>query len=328
MTNSDADRTLKLSVDISQCGRTLKCPRVCGAIRHDGGGIVLVSIEQILKNPRMSASSSLRFLALCLISLVAAGRVSAQQNLGYTNTPIIPGSEWRVHDGIRPQPRVVTPGASFSQLAAAPSDAVVLFDGKDLSKWQNNQGAEAKWKVENGYMETVRGGSIRTKDKFADFQLHLEFATPEQVRGESQGRGNSGVMINGMYEVQVLDSFKNPTYPDGQAGAIYGQTPPLVNASKPPGEWQSYDILFESPRWDASGALIKKANVTVFHNGVVLHHKRELLGRTDGIGGVPHKELASYGAPHPPEMFIELQDHSNPVRYRNVWVREMGEYDK
>jgi hypothetical protein len=247
--------------------------------------------------------------------------------LGYVDTPIIPGTEWRVHDGKRPQPRLVTPGTNFSHLAPAPSDAVVLFDGKDLSKWQTGRGGEPRWAVTNGYFETGRGGGIRTKDKWADFQLHLEFATPSRVSGSSQGRGNSGVMINGMYEVQVLDSFNNPTYPDGQAGALYGQTPPLVNASKPPGEWQSYDILFESPRWEGTN-LVKKANVTVIHNGVVLHHKREYIGATDGIGGVPHTSLGKYSQPHSPEMHIELQDHGNPVRYRNIWIRPMGEYDK
>ena len=270
----------------------------------------------------------IRFLypLVCLGSLAASG--AQQQGLGYSDTPIIPGTQWHVHDGQRPQPRLVTPGTNFSHLAAAPSDAVVLFDGKDLSKWQRGGGGDARWRVENGYMETFRGaGNLRTKDKWADFQLHLEFATPAQVNGSSQGRGNSGVMINGMYEVQVLDSFNNPTYPDGQAGALYGQTPPLVNASKPPGEWQSYDIIFESPRWDGTN-LVKKANVTVIHNGVVLHHKREYIGATDGIGGVPHTSLGQYSRPHPPEMFIELQDHSNPVRYRNIWIRTLGEYDK
>jgi hypothetical protein len=135
-------------------------------------------------------------------------------------------------------------------------------------------------------------------------------------------------MINGMYEVQVLDSYNNPTYPDGQAGAMYGQAPPLVNASKPPGEWQSYDIIFESPRWDPAGTLIKKAAVTVIHNGLVLHHRREYIGATDGIGGVPHKSLGAYLRRHSPESFIELQDHGNPVRFRNMWIRLLGEYDK
>jgi len=261
--------------------------------------------------------------------VVVTGSLAAQTP-GYKDTPIIPGTPWHVHDSDRPPPRVVTPGATFSQLAPAPSDATVLFDGKDLGQWEGpRNGSEAKWKVADGYMEAVHGaGGIRTKAKFADFQLHLEFATPAIVKGSSQERGNSGVLINGIYEVQILDSFNNPTYADGQAGALYGQTPPLVNASKPPGEWQSYDIIFDSPRWDDGGKLTKPAAVTVIHNGVVLHHRREYLGSTDGIGGVPHKSLGVYGKPHPPEVFVELQDHNNPVRYRNVWIRELGHYDE
>jgi hypothetical protein len=265
----------------------------------------------------------LRFLRLVPILAVAVSPLFAQE--GYKDTPIIPGTPWHVHDSDRPRPPVVTPGATFSQLAPPPSDATVLFDGKDLSKWTNPKGEAAQWKVADGYCESVRGtGMIRTKDRFTDFQLHLEFATPENVQGSSQGRGNSGVMINGMYEVQILDSYNNPTYADGQAGAIYGQQPPLVNASKPPGQWQTYDIIFESPRWNEAGELTKKAAVTVLHNGVVLHHHREFIGRTDGIGGLPHKSLGTYGTPHPPAVFIELQDHNNPVRFRNIWVREMN----
>ncbi len=248
-------------------------------------------------------------------------------HLGYSDTPIIPGTTYHVHDGERPQPHVVTPGATFSHGAPAPSDATVLFDGKDLSKWQGNRG-EAKWAVKDGYMEMNGTGGIRTKEKFPDFQLHVEWTTPNPPRGEGQSRGNSGILINGMYEVQVLDSYQAKTYPDGQAGALYGQTPPLVNASKPPGEWQAYDIIFESPRWDAEGKVTKAANVTVLHNGVVLHHKREYIGSTDGIGGVAHKSLGKYGKPHPPEVVIELQDHSSPIRYRNIWVRPIGGYDQ
>lgn len=237
---------------------------------------------------------------------------------------MIPGTKWHVHDSERPRPPVVTPGATFSHLAPPPGDAVVLFDGKDVSKWSDRNGADAKWILKDGALESVRGtGMIRTRDKFTDFQLHLEFATPAKVEGSSQGRGNSGVMINGMYEVQVLDSYENPTYADGQAAALYGQHPPLVNASKPPGEWQTYDIVFESPRWNPAGELVKKAAVTVIHNGVVVQHRREYFGRTDGIGGIPHKSLGSYGAPHAPAVFIELQDHNNPVRFRNIWVREL-----
>ena len=260
-----------------------------------------------------------------LVGVVAASYTFAadQQNLGYKDTPLVPGTQWHVHDGDRPQPRIVTSGTTFSLQAPAPSDAIVLFDGKDLSKWQSGGGQPAKWKVENGYMEVApKAGSIRTKDKFADFQLHLEFATPAEVKGNGQGRGNSGILFNGIYEVQVLDSYGNKTYPDGQAGALYGYTPPLVNASKPPGEWQTYDIIWESPRWDESGKLVKKANVTVIHNGVVLHHKREYIGHS------PHRQVGNYDKPHPPEVFIELQDHGNPMRFRNIWLRSLGEYDK
>ena len=272
-------------------------------------------------------------IALCLLTLAAlsSGAIlyaAVQRGLGYSDTPIITGTNWHVHDGERPQPRIVSPAATFSHNAPAPADAVALFDGKDLSKWQSGNGRPAAWRIDTaGFMETGRGG-IRTKDRFADFQLHLEFATPSEVRGEGQGRGNSGVLINGMYEIQVLDSYINKTYPDGQCGAIYGQSPPLVNACKAPGEWQTYDIIFESPRWDADGKLVKNANVTVLQNGLVLHHKREFLGATDGVGGVPHTALGSYRRQHPPEVFIELQDHGNPLRYRNIWIRPLGEYDK
>jgi len=255
-------------------------------------------------------------LRLCLgvIFSVPAVGLAADANVGYSDTPMLPGQPWKVHDGTRPQPRVITPAASFSLGANAPSDAVVLFDGTDMSNWVG-----AEWKVENGYMEAVKG-SPRSKQEFGDFQLHLEFATPAEVKGSSQGRGNSGVIIYGMYEIQVLDSYHNPTYPDGQAGAIYGQYPPLFNASKPPGEWQSYDIIFETPRWDADDKLTKPGNVTVIHNGVVLHHRKEIIGR------VQHRNVAKY-SPHPPKGPIVLQDHNNPIRYRNIWVRALGEYD-
>jgi len=235
-----------------------------------------------------------------------------------------------VHDGLRPQPRVVTPGAGFSQMAAPPSDAIVLFDGKDLSQWESMEGGPPGWKIVDGALEVVpaKGQShLRTKQRFPDFQLHVEFATPALVKGTGQYRGNSGVLINGMYEVQILDSYANPTYPDGQAGALYGQTPPLVNASKPPGEWQTYEILFESPRWDAGGSLVKKAVVTVIQNGIVVQNHREFFGSTDGINGIPHKALGIYHLPHSPEVVIELQEHKNPVRFRNLWIRALGTYD-
>jgi hypothetical protein len=203
---------------------------------------------------------------------------------GFTDTPMEADGKWHVHDPNRPQPQVVTPGATFSQGASAPSDAEILFDGTGLAKWENNHGGDATWKTNGDYVETApMGGGIRTRGKWADFQLHVEWATPNPPRGWSQGRGNSGILINNMYEVQVLDSYQAKTYADGQAGAIYGQSPPLVNTSKPPGEWQTYDIIFESPRWNEQGELIKKAIITVLHNGVVVQNRYELDGMTDGI---------------------------------------------
>lgn len=265
----------------------------------------------------------IRSLLLCGATLGASTLFAADGHLGYKDTPIIPGTEWHVHDGDRPQPRIVTPGATFSHMAPPPSDAIVLFDGKDLSQWQKPDGSDAGWKVEDGYIEIVpKSGDIRTKAKFADFQLHIEWATPSKVVGNSQGRGNSGILMNGIYEIQVLDCYNNPTYPDGQAGALYGQSPPLVNASKPPGEWQTYDIVWEAPRWNDKGEVVKKAAATVFHNGVLLHNRKELTGTT------PHRRVGDYSKQHPPEMYIELQDHGNPGRYRNIWIRTIGEYDK
>ena len=172
-----------------------------------------------------------------------------QKSLGYSDTPVLPGSVYRVHDGTRPQPRVVTPGTASTQEAAgkAPCDAVMLFDGSDISGWTGKDGA-ATWKVENGYMEVVpRSGNITSKAKFGDCQLHVEFAAPTVVKGDSQGRGNSGVFLLGLYEIQVLDCYQNPTYPDGTTAAIYGQYPPLVNACRAPGEWQTYDIIWGRP---------------------------------------------------------------------------------
>jgi len=233
---------------------------------------------------------------------------------GYTDTPMLPGGKWHVHDPNRPQPPVVTPGATFSHGAPAPSDAVVLFDGKDLSKWVGERGGEAEWKIADGYMEATKG-RIKTRDEFGDFQLHLEFATPAKVEGKGQGRGNNGVNIFGRYEIQILDSFDNLTYADGMAGAIYGQRPPLVNAAKPPGEWQTYDVVWEAPRWDEGGKLVKKAYLTVVYNGLVIHNRQELIGHT------PYRNLGNYDKPHPPKGPIELYYHGNPLRFRNIWLR-------
>lgn len=245
------------------------------------------------------------------------------KNVGYDDTPMLPGSKWHVHDGNRPQPRIITPGTFSTQEKPGqpPSDAIVFFDGKDLSKWTGSGGEEAKWKVENGYMEVTRTGDIETKEHFGDCQLHLEWAAPAEVKGESQGRGNSGVFLMGRYEIQVLDGYDNITYADGITAAIYGQYPPLVNACLKPGEWQTYDIFFIVPRFDGN-KLVSPAYATVIHNGVLVHHHQELLGPTG------HRILASYNHPHPPEGPLRLQDHGDPVRYRNIWIRHLKGYDE
>ncbi len=238
---------------------------------------------------------------------------------GYTDTPFLPGGKWRVHDDARPRPVVVTPGKTASE---APSDAIVLFDGSNLDEWvMEKDNSPADWIVKDGYAEVPPkgsgvGGYIKTKREFSDVQLHLEFATPEKVEGNSQGRGNSGVFFLGSFELQILDSYENESYADGQASALYGYKPPLVNASRKPGEWQTYDIVFEAPKWDAEGNLLKKAYITVFHNGVVTHHRQPYLGLTG------HKSVANYNTVVESGP-IKLQDHSNPTRFRNIWVREL-----
>ena len=228
---------------------------------------------------------------------------------------------WKIHDLDRPQPSTVDPGTSNNehQPARPPSDAVVLFDGKDLSKWRGGDGGPAKWKVANGYMEVVKGaGNISTRQGFGDCQLHVEWRAPVPAKGESQERGNSGVFLMELYELQVLDSYKNKTYPDGQAAALYGQYPPLVNASRPPGQWQTYDIIFHRPRFDASGKLVQPARMTALHNGVLVQDNAELTGPT------AHHERPPYKS-HADKLPLSLQDHGDPVRYRNIWVRELPE---
>lgn len=239
-------------------------------------------------------------------------------SIGYSDTSVIPGSKWRVHDGDRPQPRLVTPGGASG---SPPSDAVVLFDGSDLTQWIGRDGSDAAWKVESGYMEVNGTGDISTRAHFGDCQLHLEWATPEEVVGDSQGRGNSGVFLLGLYEIQVLDSFDNRTYADGSASSIYGQYPPLVNASRGPGEWQSYDIVFEAPTWDGD-RLVKGAHLTVIHNGIVVHHRQRAVGPTG------HRDLANYDTPHAVTGPLQLQDHGDPVRFRNIWMRRLTGYDE
>jgi 3-keto-disaccharide hydrolase len=215
-----------------------------------------------------------------------------------------------------PAPPVIDAGRAASPVAP-PSDAVILFDGKNLAKWRRADGSPARWKLKDGYMEVAPGtGAISTAQGFGDVQLHIEWATPAPPQGSDQDRGNSGVFLMGQYEVQVLDSYGNVTYPDGQAGAIYGQFPPLVNASRPPGEWQSYDIVFRRPRFGPDGTLEQPATLTVFHNGVLVQDHRTLTGPT------AHQSRPPYKA-HPDRLPISLQDHGHPVRYRNIWLRQL-----
>lgn len=230
-----------------------------------------------------------------------------------------PGGKWKAGDMSRPRPAVVDPGTASTpdKPGRAPSDAVILFDGKDLSQWEQDGVGENKgkrvaptWKVENGYMETVpKSGALRAKPTFGDCQIHIEWATPVEVKGNGQGRGNSGILIGGHGEVQVLDSWDNDTYPDGQAGALYGKYPPLVNASRKPGEWQTYDIIFQGPVLNEKNEVTQPTRLTVLHNGVVVHHAVDTLGRSR-------------------EITLAFQDHQNPIRYRNVWVRPMKGYDE
>jgi hypothetical protein len=229
--------------------------------------------------------------------------------------------QWKIHDMNRPQPPIINPGtfSTQDQPGESPSDAIVLFDGKNLSQWHTQSGESAKWKVENGFMEVVsESGDIWTKQNFGDCQLHIEWAAPLPATGEGQDRGNSGIFLMGLYEVQVLDSYQNKTYPDGQAAAIYGQYPPLVNACRPPGQWQSYEIIFHRPRFDKTGKLIQAARITVLHNGVLVQNNVELTGPT------AHKQRPPY-QPHADKLPISLQDHGNPVRYRNIWIRELSD---
>jgi hypothetical protein len=212
------------------------------------------------------------------------------------------------------EPAIVTPGATN---ASPPSDAIVLFDGKDLSHWRSGDGSPAKWNVREGYVEVAAGtGAISTREQFGDVQLHIEWATPAIVKGEGQERGNSGVFLMDHYEIQVLDSYDNKTYYHGQAGSVYKQYAPLVNASRKPGEWQTYDIVFHAPRFDEMGKVVDRARVTVLQNGVLIQNNVEIYGNT-------YNDRPALYTPHPPEQSLTLQDHGNPVRYRNIWIRRL-----
>jgi hypothetical protein len=259
---------------------------------------------------KMSMSILFIIAGVGLIALAAGPGLSGGQ------AQSAPSTQWGIHDMNRPQPPVVNPGPAGPPVPP-PSDAVVLFEGKDLSQWTNEKGEPAIWKVENGYMEVVeKTGSILTKKGFGDCQLHVEWAVPLAAKGESQERGNSGVFLMNTYEVQVLDCYENTTYADGMTAAVYGQYPPLVNACRKPGEWQTYDIIFYRPLFDTDGKVTRPARMTVFHNGILVHDNVVLSGPT------AHKARPPYKV-HEDKLPLSLQDHGNPVRYRNIWIREL-----
>ncbi len=249
--------------------------------------------------------------------ILAAGTMMAVLGLSSDSKSIL---NWKVHDRSRPLPAVVSPAepSTQEQPGRPPSDAVVLFNGNDLSQWHSKDDKPTSWKVENGYLQVgSKGGDLYTRQSFGDCQLHVEWATPNPRHGEDQEPGNSGVYLMGLYELQVLDSYQNRTYADGQAAAVYGQFPPLVNASRPPGQWQTYEIIFHGPRLTDEGKLLRPARMTVLHNGVLVQDNVELTGPTDYMRRPPYRA-------HPDKLPLMLQDHDQPVRFRNIWIREIS----
>lgn len=257
----------------------------------------------------MTISSTVVPTVLLLVSGLLVGTTLAQDR-----NP----REWPVHDTNRPLPSVVEPGPAPRAPATQPSDAVVLFDGTSLDAWEHQDGSAPSWRVEAGdYFEVAPGsGDLQTREGFGDVQLHVEWMVPESVEGEGQDRGNSGVYPMNTYEIQVLDSHENETYADGQAAAVYGQYPPLVNAMRPQGEWQVYDIIFRRPHFDEEGDVTAPAQMTVYHNGVLVQDHAELTGPTAWKERPPYEE-------HAARLPLRLQDHGSPVRFRNVWLREL-----
>lgn len=241
---------------------------------------------------------------MLFIAIVSAAGVNAQLD----TTKLTPESSelWN------PVPRIVT-----APTTGAPSDAIILFDGKDFSKWKSSKtGGNAPWTIADGAMTVkAESGDIETLEQFDDYQLHIEFRTPAVVKGNSQGRGNSGIFMQGKYELQVLDSYDNRTYSNGQAGSIYKQSMPLVNASRKPGEWQVYDVIYTSPKFNKDGMFIHPAYITVLHNGVLVQNHTPIFGTTP-YKGKPQYEVHGKGP-------IKLQDHDNPTSFRNIWIRPL-----
>jgi hypothetical protein len=241
-------------------------------------------------------------ISIYFLVTISAGSVFAQKDPKTTEV-------WT------PEPPKVTPGKTVSE---APSDAIILFNGSSASAWQQKKdGSEAKWTVTDNTLTVKAGaGDIQTKQKFGDCQLHIEWRAPAEVKGEGQGRGNSGIFLMGRYELQVLDSYESKTYANGQAASIYKQHIPLVNACRAPGEWQTYDIIFTAPRFGENGRMIEPARITVLHNGVLVQNNVTIWGGTQYIG-------SPYYEKHDAKEPIILQDHGNPVSYRNIWIREL-----
>ncbi|QDU91533.1 hypothetical protein Pla175_49620 [Pirellulimonas nuda] len=262
---------------------------------------------------------SLRCLALAALTLGAAALTAALPARAENQNPRLPNG-WRVHDMTRPAPERVEVKPDPAQ---PPSDAAVLFDGSGFAAWEGasqqfSPNGEVPWKLADGVMEIAGQGGVRTKEKFGDIQLHLEWASPNPHTGEAaQRRGNSGVFLMGRYEIQIMDGFENDAYADGMMGAVYGQTPPMVNACRRPGEWQTFDIFFTAPKF-AGGETVEPAYVTVLHNGVLVQNHTPVLGATQ------HNLLPHY-TPHAGQQPIVLQNHGEAVRLRNIWVRRLND---
>lgn len=257
----------------------------------------------------VSVIVALAFVLVYSAAALGAVLVKAKDGsgiVGYKDTPVLPWCGYHVHDPDRPAPRRVEPRLP----GQAPSDAVILFDGNDLSQWQDSD-----WKIERRELIAV-SGELRTRESFGDCQLHLEWQAPNPPVGGDWDHGNNGVMLMGLFEIQVFDTYTTPLYPDGQAASVYGQTPPLVNACRKPGQWQTYDIIFFAPVFK-DGSLERPARVTVLHNGVLVHHNQEIYGPTG------HRIEPKYDKPIEAKRPLSLSGHNNPVRFRNIWIRPL-----
>ena len=252
--------------------------------------------------------------SLLLLSTMCQAADEKPSPIGYEDTPIIPGTEWRVHDIKRPAPPVVTPGKKSGD---APADAIILFDGKDNSAFVGKDNTPANWEVKDGEL-IINKGDVWTKESFGSCQIHVEWQTQPNTKGNSQKKGNSGLFFMDRYEVQILDSYENPTYADGIPGSIYGQTPALANAVRKPGEWQVYDVIFTAPKLD-NGKVVEPAYVTIIINGIVVQNHTKIMGPTK------HKQTTSYEGTFPEKAPLRIQDHKNepPVKFRNIWIRPL-----